>query len=108
MGNHSYSHPYFSKTSLDVIYQEIQKTEELIGNAIKRHIKSGSNSFAFWGSWGAEENAKEASNKEEYQIVQAIQEMITHLVLSLFILMMNPLGLSMLLGLGHSGLSPNI
>ncbi|MEB3701947.1 Polysaccharide deacetylase family protein [Candidatus Bealeia paramacronuclearis] len=35
VGNHSYSHPYFSKISLNHCYNEILKTEELIETAYK-------------------------------------------------------------------------
>ena len=40
IGNHSYTHPYFLQTPLDVIYEEIQKTEDLIDECyLQAHVK---------------------------------------------------------------------
>lgn len=39
LGNHSYSHPYFSKISIESAKEEILKTEKLINNAYKKANK---------------------------------------------------------------------
>jgi peptidoglycan-N-acetylglucosamine deacetylase len=36
IGNHSYSHPHFSECSLEMCFEEIQKTELLIDNCYKK------------------------------------------------------------------------
>lgn len=79
IGNHSYSHPYFSEITLEECFEEIRKTETLINHcyeqaAIKRTCKI----IRFpYGDRGAGEHAAVARSQEAKEKVKAIQHYLT-------------------------------
>jgi len=78
IGNHSYSHPYFSQITLEQCFQEILRTEQLIDQCYdvaqkRRPLKIVRLPF---GDRGAGPNAKIAKDNHEEMRVQAIQNFL--------------------------------
>jgi len=75
IGNHSYSHPYFSHVSLEDCFKEIERTEQLIELAyqtagVQRPIKIIRLPF---GDKGAGVNVTTSANPNEQQKIDAVQ-----------------------------------
>ncbi len=78
IGNHSFSHPFFSQISLDECYQEILKTEELIEECYKNAgMQRPAKVIRLpYGDRGAGDFARMPQTEEEKKKVEAIQNFL--------------------------------
>lgn len=76
VGNHSYSHPYFSKIGLDECFKEIEKTETLIDQCYRDANRPREMKVIRlpWSDRGAGADLKPPSNNRERDRCQRIQE----------------------------------
>lgn len=79
VGNHSYSHPYFSKISLEECILEIEKTERLIDKCYKKVGVLRENKIIRlpFGDRGAGAYGAKATKEEELEKVNGIQDFLS-------------------------------
>ena len=79
VGNHSYSHPYFSEISLEECFEEINKTEALINHCYKQAaVNRPCKIIRFpYGDRGAGGYAAVARSQEAKEKVNALQDYLT-------------------------------
>ena len=78
IGNHSYSHPYFSKISLETCREEIHKTEALIDRAYHQAgMKRPNKLFRFpFGDKGGGKNILKEYTQEESERINGLQDLL--------------------------------